>query len=58
LRTTEPALLIDGSLGSRSIVKNYSVELFNPTDLDIDLSNYSIKLTPQSGSIVYLYLKE
>lgn len=54
--TTEPALLIDGSLGSRSIVKNYSVELFNPTDLDIDLSNYSIKLTPQSGSIVYLYL--
>lgn len=36
---------------------NHSVEVFNPTDLSIDLANYNIELLPETGEKTVIELE-
>jgi hypothetical protein len=41
---------------SETTVINHAVEIYNPTDNDINLANYSIKLTTSNTSVVSINL--
>lgn len=47
---------IDTMQSSQTIIKNYSVELFNPTDQPIDLADYSFNLIADNGLITGIQL--